>query len=65
MSRVELLEANGPWWSPFLGVLLIGLFIASVWALIHAPLIWRRGHAYRARLRAARHRRPSLVRSTR
>lgn len=64
MSEIELLEASGPWWSPFLGLLLIGLFVLATWALLHPHLLYRhtalvlrRGRAYRRSLRAARHRR--------
>lgn len=70
MSRVELVEAQGSAWSYLLVVVLFfALPVASCWFALyggqHLLTVLRRGHAYRARLRAARHRRPYTVRSTR
>lgn len=72
MTDLEITQADVVWWSPFLAVALIALFTAACWVLVHPHITWtylrlcvRRSRAYRARLRNARHARPSLVRSLR
>lgn len=40
MSDVELLEASGPWWSPILAAVLIALFLAACWTVVHPRLTW-------------------------
>jgi hypothetical protein len=74
MSDRDLYLSSGPGLlGTVAGVLMVIGCCAALWALLHHRLVsshlltvWRRGRAYRARIRAARHvRRPSLVRSLR
>lgn len=69
MSHVETFEAQGSAWSySLIGLAFVLLVVGTSWFALHGGpyllTVWRRGRAYRARLRAARHRRPLLVRST-
>lgn len=64
MSQVELLEAQGSAWSYLLVALFFFLLlIGGGWYAVHGGptllKVWRRGAAYRARMRAARHAAPS------
>lgn len=74
MSELEVSEATTAWWSPVVGTLLIALFVAACWVIVHPRLTWtyvrlvyRRGRAHRRRQRNARHaiRRTPLIRSAR
>lgn len=70
MSDRDIYLSSGSSLGYLLSVLLFVLgtagLCAALWAVIHAPLIHRRGRAYRARQRNARHaiRRTRLVRRT-
>lgn len=56
MSELELLEAEGAWYSPLLAVLLIGGLLLIAWAVLHAPLLLAAHRRGLDRLRAAKHR---------
>lgn len=69
MSRRDLILAQGSAWSyGLVGLLFLAFLLGGSWFALHGGqhllTVLRRGHAYRARLRAARHRRPYTVRST-
>jgi hypothetical protein len=70
MSDRDIYLSTGSDWAYLLSALLFVVgttgLCGLIWLVIHAPLIHRRGRAYRRRLRAARHAQPHrLVRSPR
>lgn len=72
MSELEISDATSAWWSPLVGTVLIALFVAGCWVIVHPRLTWtyvqlvyRRGRDHRRRVRNARHaQHRRLVRST-